>query len=770
MLDVVSLILQKRAFRRQAGFSSGYVGSVHGSPPRSLLKSVGSHGLIGCVYLPFTSVAVCFLTFTLFAAPGGSREEQPGSALPTMRAVRIFGTITVDGELDEPEWQLAEPATNFIQRLPSTGQPATEPTEVRLLYDDVNLYVGVYCLDSAGRKGIIIKDIKRDFWTLDSDGFQIVIDTFDDDQNSFLFGTNPAGAKFDMQIGGDGAAGNTSWKGIWHVQTRITDQGWQVEMAIPFRTLRFSNKPTQIWGVNFERRVRRKFEDSYWAPLPAAFRLGRVSLAGRLEGIEGIQPGRNLYVKPYGLNSAQRLQGGNFALKPEFGFDVKYGVGTQSTLDLTVNTDFAQVEADEQQINLTRFSLFFPEKREFFLENAGIFGFGRSRVGGYRTDLIPFFTRRIGLSEDRRLVPIWGGARFSGRTGRNSFGLLSMQTDDIPGVPSTNYSVLRVRRDLLQKSDVGVLFVNKQPRAGDHNRTYGADVNFRVLRYLELASSVLGTDSPGRTGDNLAANLEIAWRDSLFDLEARHQTIQQNFNPEVGFVQRGAIKRSSGIFTLTPRPRERIPSVRYLGPSLAIDYITDQSNSLETRLLSSSLDVVFHNGAELSAGRRADFERLTAPFPIRGTQQIAPGDYSFDEWFVTFRGDRSRVLNGQARLSSGSFWNGNRDAYLLGLDLQPGYRFSAGAVLSHNDISLPSGDFRTNLVAAKIRYLFSTRMFVNSLVQYNSDSREISSNVRFHFIYRPLSDFFLVFNERRTQNGEVADRALVAKFTYILAF
>jgi hypothetical protein len=726
---------------------------------------------MGGVYLRLALLAAYSLTWTLWSVPARASAGQPAETLPAMTAVRVSGIITIDGELDEPEWKLAEPARDFIQRLPHTGRPATEPTEVRVLYDDLNLYVGAHCFDSAGRQGITIKDIKRDFWTLDSDGFQVVIDTFDDDQNSFLFGTNPGGAKFDMQIGGDGAAGNTSWNGIWHIQTRITDEGWQVEMAIPFRTLRFSNKPTQLWGINFERRVRRKFEDSYWAPLPAAFRLGRVSLAGRLGGIEGISPGRNLYVKPYGLSAAQRLQGDDFDLKPEAGFDVKYAVGTQSTLDLTVNTDFAQVEADEQQINLTRFSLFFPEKREFFLENAGIFGFGRSRVGGYRTDLIPFFTRRIGLSEDRRLVPILGGARLSGRAGRNSFGLLSMQTDDITGVPSTNYSVLRARRDVLQKSDVGVLFVNKQPQSGgDYNRTYGADANFRLVRYLELSSSLLRTDSPDRPGQNFAANFEVAWRDSLFDVEARHQNIQENFNPEVGFVQRGSIKRSSGIFTLTPRPRERIPSVRYMGPSFSIDYITDQSNNLETRLLKGSFDVVFHNGAELSAGRRADFERLTAPFPIRRTQLIAPGDYNFDEWFVSFFSDKSRIITGQAGLSSGSFWDGDRDEYVVGLDVQPGYRFAAGAVLSHNDISLASGVFQTNLVAAKVRYLFSTRMFFNSLIQYNSDTREVSSNVRFHFIYRPLSDFFLVFNERRTSTGEVADRALVAKLTYILAF
>ncbi len=686
-----------------------------------------------------------------------------------MTAVRIQGPITVDGVLTEPQWELAQPATDFIQRLPHTGQPATERTEVRIIYDDLNLYVGVHLFDSAGRKGITIKDIKRDFYTLDSDGFQIVIDTFDDDLNSFLFGTNPAGAKFDMQIGADGAAGNTSWNGIWHVKTSISDEGWQVEMAIPFKTLRFGNKPVQVWGVNFERRVRRKHEDSYWSPLPAAFRLGRVSLAGQLEGVEGIHPGRNLYVKPYVTAPVQRLRGDDTDFKPEVGMDLKYAVGTQSTLDLTYNTDFSQVEADEQQINLTRFNLFFPEKREFFLENAGTFGFGRSR-SGFRTDLIPFFTRRIGISRDNRLVPILGGARLSGREGKNSFGLLSMQTDDISGVPSTNFSVMRYRRNLLAKSDVGALFVNKDEAGAGFNRTYGVDANFRLIRYLEVSSWLLKTQTPGLDGHDMAANFEVAWWDDLLDLEVRHLDVQENFNPEAGFLQRGAMKRTTGNFMLTPRPHEKIPWVRYLGPVVNIDYITDQQGELETRLLQTGFYAVLHNGSEFSIGRRTDFERLEKPFKIRAGTEILPGDYNFNEWYMTLKTDMSRLLYGQVGLQSGKFWNGTRDGRVLGLNVQPGYHFSAGALWTHNNVTLPSGAFNTDLLAARVGYLFSTNLFLNTLVQYNSDLREVSSNVRFNFIYRPLADFFLVYNERRSTSGEVLDRALIAKLTYVLAF
>lgn len=686
-----------------------------------------------------------------------------------MAAVRIQGPITIDGLLTEPQWESAQPATDFIQRLPHTGQPATERTEVRLIYDDLNLYVGVHNFDSAGKKGITIKDIKRDFYTLDSDGFQIVIDTFDDDLNSFLFGTNPGGAKFDMQIGADGAAGNTSWNGVWHVKTNISDEGWQVEMAIPFKTLRFGNKPVQIWGVNFERRVRRKHEDSYWSPLPAAFRLGRVSLGGQLEGIEGIHPGRNLYVKPYVTAPVQRLQGDDTDFKPEVGMDLKYALGTQSTLDLTYNTDFSQVEADEQQINLTRFSLFFPEKREFFLENAGTFGFGRSR-SGFRTDLIPFFTRRIGISDDKRLVPILGGARLSGREGKNSFGFLNMQTDSISGVPSTNFSVMRYRRNILAKSDVGAMFVNKDEAGPGFNRTYGVDANFRLIRYLEVSSWLLKTQSPDRDGHDMAANFEVAWWDDLLDLEVRHLNVQENFNPEAGFLQRGAMKRTTGNFMLTPRPRERIPWVRYLGPTVNIDYITDQQGELESRLLQTGFYAVLHNGSEFSFGRRTDFERLDKAFKIRSDTEILPGDYNFNEWYMTLKTDMSRLLYGQVGIQSGKFWNGTRDARALGLNVQPGYHFSAGALWTHNDVTLPSGAFTTDLLAARVGYLFATNLFLNTLVQYNSDLHEISSNVRFNFIYRPLADFFLVYNERRSSSGEVLDRALIAKLTYVVSF
>jgi hypothetical protein len=682
------------------------------------------------------------------------------------------GAIKLDGVLNEPQWKLAEPATDFIQRLPHTGMPATERTEVRILYDQHNIYVGVHCLDSAGDQGITIKDIRPDFYTLDSDGFQVVFDTFDDDRNCFLFGINPAGARFDMQIGSDGTASNTAWNGIWYVKTRIDRDGWHAEIAIPLTTLRFNKTEEQIWGVNFERRVRRKSEDSYWAPLPAAFRLGRISLAGTLLGLKGIKQGRNLYVKPYVTAPFSRKPSGGTLFKPEAGLDVKYGVGSQLTLDLTANTDFSQVEADEEQINLTRYSLFFPEKRDFFLENASLFKVGRTRpfVSQPRPDFVPFFTRRIGISNDGRLIPILGGARLTGRAGKYTLGMLSMETDQIEGNPRTNYSMIRVRRDILGKSDVGGFFTSKLAEDGQYNRTYGTDINLNFFKNLDVSSYVFRTDSPGVHDKNWASYFEVGWKDDLLDLSARRLAVDENFDPQMGYISRTAMRKNAGDFELTFRPRERVPWIRYLGPAVLAEYTTDPQNSPESKSLNTYFDMVLKNGSLFQAGRISSFERLEKPLKIHLDQTIAPGDYRFADYYVSFVTDRNHLIGGSVRIDSGGFYDGNRRSYLFSGDLRPGYKFSAGLSWNHNNVHLSGGDFSTNLIGVRLGYAFSTAHFFNALVQYNSDTRDVSSNLRLNLFHTPAGDFYLVYNERRSSTGKVLDRAIICKLNHIISF
>ncbi|MCZ6769625.1 MAG: DUF5916 domain-containing protein [Acidobacteria bacterium] len=702
----------------------------------------------------------CWWTQEIF----GAEEEK------ALTALYVSSKIVIDGNLDEAEWRLAQPATDFTQNEPREGEPATERTEVRLLYDEENLYIGVYCFDSAGEKGLVVTDLRRDYTPLQGDHFSVLLDTFDDNRNAFVFGTNPRGGVREGQMGGDGQASNFDWDAVWYVKSKITELGWQAEMAIPFKSLRFRDNERQVWGVNFMRRNRRKNEDIYWAPIPRPYRLSRVSLAGELEGMSGIRQGRNLYVKPYLLAPVLRREGDDIDFLPDAGFDLKYGVTSGLTLDLSVNTDFAQVEADQQQINLTRFSLFFPEKREFFLENASIFEFsGTGR--GFRSsrDLIPFFSRRIGISSGD-LIPILGGLRLSGTAGKYRVGLLSMQTDEFKDTPTTNFSVARVRRDIFLNSDIGAILVNKQVSGGEFNRTYGLDTNLRFFRYLDISSFLLKTATAGEQGKDAAGKFRISWNDRMFDIQAEHLSIQEEFNPEVGFVPRQGIRKSTGEFTVRPRPGERIPWIREFRPSLSIEYLTNQENLLETRSTTQNISISFEDSSSMWFTRRESFERLDEEFEIRDDQFIAVGDYQTTEYVVSYNSDRSRLFRGNVTLRTTEFWDGNKDSFQAGLGFQPGYQFGAEISWSYADISLPSGNFTTDLVTTRLRYSFSPIMFLNALIQYNSTRQEVASNLRFNFTYKPLSDFFLVYNERRSTTGEVTERALIGKLTYVFDF
>jgi hypothetical protein len=719
--------------------------------------------------MPLLKTSLLSVIFVLCSWTQGLFAQSPDRKVT---ALYTEGEIVVDGNLDEDEWDLAQPATDFIQNDPLTGEPATEQTEVRILYDDETLYVGVYCFDSAGEDGLVLTEVRRDYSPRESDHFSAIFDTFDDNRNGFIFGSNPGGAKREGQAGGDGADVNFDWDTIWEVKTQITESGWQIEMAIPFTSLRFPEGGGEVWGVNFSRRIRRKNESTYWSPIPRSQVMSRVSFAGTLEGINQIRQGPNLYFKPYLSAPVVRKFEDDVDFVPEVGGDVKYSLTPGLTLDLTLNTDFAQVEADQQQVNLTRFSLFFPEKRDFFLENSSIFQMGKSqrRFGGVSArDLIPFFSRRIGIAGGQ-IVPILGGARLSGKMGHYTLGFLSLQTAKFEETPSTNFTVLRLRRELFRNSDVGGIFINKQVNGGGFNRTYGFDANLKFFNYLDIAPFLLKTESPEQPGKDIAANIGITWNDPFWDLLAEYTTIEENFNPEVGFVRRTNIRKTRGKFGVRPRPGERIPWIRQFQPFLDVNYFTDQENILETRTVESNFSILFENNSNLRFNHTGSFERLDEPFEIRPGQEIPIGDYNFGEYSISFSGDRSRMFSGNASVQTGGFFDGDKDSYTLGVRFLPNYHFEADVSWEHDDVALPSGDFKTNLVSTRLAYSFNPRIFLNALIQYNSTNRQIESNIRFNFIYKPLSDFFLVYNERRASTGEVNERALIAKITYVLDF
>jgi len=692
--------------------------------------------------------------------------------------------------LNEAVWHRADVADGFVQTEPREGEPATEPTEARVAYDRETLYIGIIAYDSEIRR-LIISELRKDFNLSNGDVVQVVLDTFFDRRNGYEFATNPGGAKWDAQMTNEGREVNSDWDGIWHVRTQINERAWTVEMAIPFRTLKFREGDVQVWGINFMRRIRRKNEETYWAPIPRMFNsIHYVSRAGVLEGIEGIRRGTDFRIKPYVVGSWADFATGapspHRVFKGDGGVDAKWGVTSGMTLDLTYNTDFSQVEADEQQINLTRFSLFFPEKRDFFLEGSGIFRFGPGeqgggmmggggggmggRLGAVRNDLILFFSRRIGLSENGEPIPLRAGVRLTGRAGPYELGVLNIQQEALGSSPSTNFLVTRVRRNVLANSDLGFMFMNVA-RPHGFNRVYGADANFRFFQNLNLHGYMAKAAAPGLREGTEAWRVGMSWRNNFWETRHSFTSIGEQFKNDLGFAPRVGIRKMSDFLGLHWRPRAISRTVREIFPHWQIDYIMTPSGRLDTRLVDYHLPVTFQNGTFLEVGVNSTYERLVEPFRIHPTAVVPAGRYSFNEYFFLLNSDRSKPISVSLRLGTGPFYDGYRQSYSSGVNGRVKYRFTASLNYARNNIRLSTGRFHTDLLTLRAAYSFSTSIFLNALIQYNSVARTWSSNIRFNIIHRPLSDLFIVYNERREAGtGRLLDRALVVKFTYLFNF
>lgn len=693
--------------------------------------------------------------------------------------------IIIDGELNEPAWQTAGLATDFIQKDPSEGKPASERTEVRILYDHENLYFGFYCYDRTPGE-IIIRDITRDFDLPQQDDAGIILDTFNDRRTGFGMGTTPGGGQHDLQVLDETRDVNRNWDAVWYVKTRVQKDGWTAEFAIPFKTLRFSKEEDPVWGIQFFRRIRRRNEISYWTAIPRRYSGWLVSFSGELRGLKGIQQGRNLKVKPYLLAGAKKFEsrGTGTQSKLDGGVDVKYGLTPGLTLDLTLNTDFSQVEADTQQTNLTRFPLFFPEKREFFLENAGIFQLGETYAAGVARsqEVLPFFSRRIGLAGDRDLIPIpmLGGARLTGRAGPYYLAFLDMQTRSEGAVPANNFAVGRIRRDFLSNSDLGGMFINRQSkRPNDYNRLIGGDVNIRFSQDLKIGAVLAKTETPGLLGDDGFRKVEVLGQTDLVRFIGSYLDIQKNFKPEVGFVRRPGRKILHNEFGLRPQfSRDtRLGSfIRNIFALVISDYAMLSAGDTETKLLRSQFRIDFQNGSNFQTEYIQNFERLSGSFGIRKPSDGRPGisipkgDYRYNEFLVSYSSNQSRLLSGTVQYRKGDFYSGNKRTVILGAKFQPGYHFSSNVNFERNDIKLQEGSFSTDLANWEINYAFNPKMFLSALIQYSSAENQISSNIRFRLIHRPLSDLFVVYNEVRNTQSQQSDHQISLKYTHLFNF
>jgi len=731
-----------------------------------------------------------------WSAPGANPPQRHGAdGRLEMAAAPTTSPVMVDGVLDDAVWQGAEPAGNFVQAEPDEGMPVTEDTRVWVAFDREFLYIAAYCSDQPG--GIVINDIRKDFGKENQDVLEVILDTFGDRRNGYVFATNPAGARADEQVTNEGRDINTSWDAPWVSRTRRVPDGWTVEMAIPLRSIR-SPEGAESWGINFSRRIRRKNELAYWAPIPRAYTLHRLSLAGNLTGLREISRGRDLRVTPYATAQTVRETGAAaFDQQADAGVNLKYGLTNGLTLDVTVNPDFAQAEADEQQVNLTQFSQFFPEKRDFFLENAGLFYLGdtpRNRrislTPNIDEDLLLFFSRSMGLAPDGRLIDIDGGVRITGQEAGFLVGALTLRTrplrarDGSVEIPGSDYAVVRLRRNLFSNSDVGALFQMRSTvdARGDYNRVYGLDANIRLPARIDWTSYVIGTERPGVSGGEHAFFTSLNREGNFVHVKGGVLGIGENFSDDLGFYRRTGVLKwllDTGI-----RPRlaslRRTLGVREMHPHVVWNYYTDLDGRTVAGRYHNGYTVFFSTGAygELSFNPRV--ELLAAPFPLHPRAAPVPaGRHSWPEYQIRFTSDESRALSATVTAITGGLWNGTQRTLNGSLSLKPSYRFRSSVGLQRTTAKLPDGDFVRAIWTGRANYSFTTNMFVDALMQYDAERNRLNLNLRFNLIHHPLSNLYLVWNEQRfttdyplgyPTGAPVPGRSVIVKLTQMLAF
>jgi hypothetical protein len=723
----------------------------------------------------------------------------------------------IDGKLDEKIWQAAVPLELVLQREPIEGGPASERTEVRVLYDDEQLYFAFRCHDSEPER-IVANRMRRDAELRENDHILLILDTYNDGRGGFLFSTNPLGARRDVLLTDEGRSRNEAWDCVWTSRSSRDANGWSAELAIPFNQLRYPTSDDAHWGINIGRTIRRKNEEVFLVPPPQSYGLSgqyRTSKLATLTGLGALRARTPFEITPYLLTGGRRdFQAidstAHFDLDP--GFDLKYGLTPSLVLDLSYKTDFAQVENDQEQVNLTRFSLFFPEKRDFFLEGAGIFDFGERlerRGSTSRPPTLLFYSRRIGIQEGAN-VPVIAGSKITGRIGAYELGVLNVLTDhktfvdeeeidlfqttegtlleeedpqlatativdtltvnriDTVRIERSRYSVLRLRRDVLGKSNVGFIAIDRNPgQEAGYNRSLGADLNLSLLQAtLNLRSFLARTWSPDTSAKQYAGQVALEHRTNQIESQLSYLDVQENFNPEVGFVPRDDIRQLRA--RVRYRPRSQIAWIRRFSMGPRSTFLVDQNNTLQTRNLEFSAFVNLEAGDWLGVRYRNRFELLDETFEIHEDIEIPAGEYDFGSYSATAIASSGRRLSGRATYELGDFFSGSRHR----LSARSAWKYSGNLTLETdyelNRVTLPQGNFTTNRLGERFIYSFTPDFFARGFVQWNSKSEVVGGNFLLNYRYLPGSDFFLVYNHVwDTEDGlQQAQRSVQFKFTY----
>lgn len=693
------------------------------------------------------AVALLFVALPRQSAKASPRSSPQIPSLKVAEAVRVERPPRLDGTLNDPLWQKAEPVGGFRQREPLEAHPATEITEVRILYTRNEIYFGILCRDSDP-KGIVVTELRRDLPQYLDDYFAIMIDSAHDRRNGFVFQINPLGTQADGVITEERRSEmqdfDAGWDGVWTSAAHVTSEGWTATVGIPFTTLNFMQSQNVVWGLNFKRFIRRKNEEDLWSGYRRVFGITKISEAGELRGITDIGSGRLFIVKPYGVLGADRLSGqSGTSFLHTGGLDIKYGLRTNLVANLTGNTDFADADVDQQQFSLTPYKIFFPEKRQFFLENAGVFDF----TTGFE-DLL-FFSRQIGIDPvTGQVVPMNGGAKITGSLGNYQVGLMDVSTRADGPNPSANYSIIRVKRSLFGNSYVGVMGIDKE--SGNpldrFNRAGGVDTRLVFFKNLVVHGYGVRTNGPGVSGGNSNVGAYLTYQTNWMNFEALRSKIGRNYNPEVGFVERVDSNQSELGLNLKPRPHIR--GVRELNFAGFIFHAPDTRGVLQTQEWQTTFRAEFQNGSYTDDDIVDVFtQRLTEPFNIYKNVSIPPGLYHFTRHQLTYGSGQDKRFTYSFYQRFGTYYDGHLTESRIRTNYRPNAKFSVSTMTTLNRFSLKEGKFSVVLASLQGNYSFSRFLTTSTLVQLNSANTEgVSANFRLRYNYRPDSDLYVIYN------------------------
>src|SRR5262245_49511048 len=695
------------------------------------------------------------------AAQGPDRPVRPSLAVR-----RTESAPTIDGRLDDAVWKNAEPSDAFVQVDPREGEPPTERTEIRALYDADNLYLAIRCF--AREPGAIIAtQMKRDADLDTDDRVLIVLDTFEDHRNGYLFEMNPAGAKLDALIGSNGEDENEAWDAIWEGRGTLDSEGWSLELAIPFKSLAFRPELAS-WGLNIQRVIKRRLENDRWAGLRRNLSVRQVSEAGTLDGLRGIQQGIGLDVVPF-FAVHWKDDGSDQDLLGKPGVDAFYRLTSGLGAALTINTDFADTEVDQRRINLTRFPLFFPEKRDFFLQDAPIFQF--ADLGN---DLIPFFSRRIGLDDEGNEVPILVGGKVTGRAGAYNLGVLDVQTKAAGDFDSANLFAARVSKNVGEQSTVGAIVTNGDPNGRDSNTVVGVDANFGTSQFRgdrNLRASVWALESFDEVADDLAFGASLSYPNDIWFWRVGWKEIQEDFAPELGFVPRPGVRTYSAEIGFEPILNR---DVRRLEFGVEPNVVTDLSNDVETvEAPLQFLGIVWDSGDEFRLQSIWSYERLDAPFDIQDDVTIPAGEYDWLRWRMEAESALKRPVSGAVAVEVGPFYDGTRTDYEGQVSWRPSRYFTGELAYEQNRVNLPDGDFVTHLGSARLDAAFSPDLTWSNFVQVDNESDTLGWNTRLQWILRPGEELNLVYNNTMARDGDsltTVSQDAAVKLQYTIRF